>query len=169
MPALPPFSQRQREDTYDFVAGDRHHLLLEIRARENQRCVGEAAWAGITWPSASAHLVMDIYDPADRGRGYGSEAVALMCAYAFDILGLHRLTLSALILNGPVIAIAKRIAAKIGARTVGIEREAIWAFGGHRDMLILELLDRDFPPHPSTAALRALGASRSAPPDLQVE
>lgn len=39
----------------------------------------------------SAGVGVLIYDPADRGRGYGAEAVELVCDYALQVLGLRRL------------------------------------------------------------------------------
>lgn len=39
----------------------------------------------------SAGVGILIYDPACRGKGYGSEAVELMCSYAAQTLGLRRL------------------------------------------------------------------------------
>jgi hypothetical protein len=35
-----------------------------------------------------------------------------------------------------------------------MEREAEWAFGGYQDIVIMEILAADFPPHPATAHLR---------------
>ncbi|HEV3230307.1 MAG TPA: GNAT family protein [Solirubrobacteraceae bacterium] len=151
--ALPPVSREQREVMYAGIA-DRTRVHFDIRMIDDDRFVGEAFLSPFSWPTASAELSVLILDPADRAQGYTREAVPLIGAYAFDVLWLNRLTLRALVFNEGVGTLVEEMAAPLGARVVGVEHEAAFAFGAHRDVILVECLRRDFPPQEATAHLR---------------
>jgi RimJ/RimL family protein N-acetyltransferase len=56
--------------------------------------------------------------------------------------------------NVAATAATERAAPSLGARKVGIEREAEWVFGHHGDVAVWEVLRAEFPPHAATAELR---------------
>ena len=152
-PAKPPVLREHREAMWEQVV-DRSILGFEIRAVEDQRLIGEGSLSKIIWPRACAEIAMAIFDPEDRGRGYGTEAAVLMAAYGFDGLGLHRVTMRYLAINEAVVRAVERAVEVFGGRVVGVEHEAEWAFGGWQDTVLFELVRDDFPPHPATAHLR---------------
>jgi RimJ/RimL family protein N-acetyltransferase len=153
-PAKPPVTRDVREAVWQLIM-KRELLGFEIRTVEDQRFIGECSLSRITWPRGSAEVAVAVFDPDDRGRGYGSEAAMLLVAYGFDGCGLHRVTLRYLAINEAVVRACEREAEAVGGRIVGIEREAEWAFGARQDCIILEILRSDFPPHPATARLRS--------------
>jgi len=153
-PLKPPVAREHREALWEAVCA-RAILAFDLRVEEDGRFVGEAGLSGIAWPRASADIAVCIFDPAERARGYGTEAVLLLTAYAFDALGLERILIRYLSVNEAVVRATERTAAAVGGRLVGIEREAEWAFGAHRDRMVMECVREDFPPHPATAQLRA--------------
>jgi RimJ/RimL family protein N-acetyltransferase len=108
-------------------------------------------------------VAVAVIDPADRGRRLGSEAVMLLLAYAFDGLGLHRVTMRYLASNDAAVRAIAHQADDAGARVVGVEREAAWAYGSHQDCVLLEVLAADFPPHPATTHLRGSGSRVELP------
>lgn len=57
-------------------------------------------------------------DEAMAGHGYTPEAFVVLCRYAFDDLGLHRLQVSVIPRNRP----SNRVAEKLGLRNEGIAR-----------------------------------------------
>ena len=152
-PSMPPFLREQREGHYERML-QRDPITFDIRLLSDGRCIGEASWRRIGWPAASADLALAIYLPEDRGQGYGSEAAPLMAAYAIDVLGLHRLTFRSLSVNEGVAGALAKAGERYGVREVGVEKEALWAFGRFQDLRLGEVLARDFPPHPATAHLR---------------
>ena len=95
-----------------------------------------------------------VFAREDRRQGFGVETAALVCAYAFDGLGLNRVSWRFPVANAAAAAASDRLARDHGARQVGVAREAEWVGGEHRDVAVWELLRRDFPPHPATAELR---------------
>jgi len=152
-PIRAPVTIEDREAVWEYVSS-RSVRGFEIRAVEDQRLVGECSLGGISWPTASAEVAVAIIDPADRGRGLGTEAVTLLVAYGFDGLGLHRVTLRYLASNEAAVQAIANGAEAVGGRVVGVERDAAWAYGSHQDCVLLEILCSDFPPHPATAHLR---------------
>ncbi len=154
----PPVAREHREALRDAVCS-RAILAFDVHVVDGGRFVGEAGLSGIEWPRASADIAACIFDPAERARGHGAEAVLLLAAYAFDALGLERIVIRYLSVNEAVVRATERVAAAVGGRLVGIEREAEWAFGALRDRMVMECVRDDFPPHPATAHLRPDQAS----------
>jgi RimJ/RimL family protein N-acetyltransferase len=149
----PPMTREHREWIWD-AAGEGLLVPFDIHAVADGRLVGEAGVSRIDWPRASGDVAAAIFDPADRGRGLGTEAILLVYAYAFDALGMNRLTIRYLSVNDAVVRAVEKTAALVGARVVGVERDAEWAYGQRRDRLVVECLRADFPSHPATAHLR---------------
>ena len=148
-----PTTREHREALWQAVA-EGVLVAVDIRTVDDGRFVGEAGVSRIQWPRGSGDVAAAIFDPEDRGRGYGTESILLFVAYCFDALGFHRLTIRYLSVNEAVTRGVERSAEAVGARAVGIEREAEWAYGARRDRMLVELLREDFPPHPATAHLR---------------
>ena len=151
---MPPVTREQREALYEQHVA-RYVLCFDARAGGSDgRCVAEAHLCEIAWPRASGDLGVVVFARDDRRQGLGLEAAALVCAYAFDGLGLNRVSWRFPVANAAAAAASERAARDYGARQVGIAREAEWVAGGHGDVAVWELLRRDFPPHPGTAELR---------------
>jgi len=150
----PPLTREHRESVWQAVLEQRL-IAFDIRAVDDGRFVGEAGLARAAWPRGSADIAVALFDPEDRGRGFGTEAVVLLLAYGFDGMRLNRMVLRYLSVNDAVVQAVERSAAAAGARLVGIEREAEWAYGARRDRMIVEVLSEEFPPHSATAHLRA--------------
>ena len=150
----PPLTREHRESVWQAVLEERL-IAFDIRAVEDGRFVGEAGLARAVWPQGSADIAVALFDPEDRGRGFGTEAVVLLLAYGFDGLQLNRMVLRYLAVNEAVVQAVERSATAVGARLVGVEREAEWAYGARRDRMTVEILREEFPPHPATAHVRA--------------
>jgi RimJ/RimL family protein N-acetyltransferase len=151
---MPPASREWREALYEEHVA-RRILCFDVRAGDaDGRCVGEAYLADLAWPRASGELCVVVPADGDRRNGFGSEAAVLVCAYAFDGLGLNRVSGRFPVDNAAAVAAVERHGPGVGARQVGVERQAEWVFGRHADVAVWEVLRRDFPPHPATAELR---------------
>jgi RimJ/RimL family protein N-acetyltransferase len=151
---MPPVSREHREALYEEHVA-RRVLFFDVRAVDDDgRCVGEAYLCNLAWPRASAELAVVIFDAGDRGKGLGPEAATLLCAYAFDGLGLNRVYTRFAVDNAAAAAAAERTGPGIGARQVGVERQSEWIYGRHADVAVWEVLRRDFPPHAATSELR---------------
>lgn len=102
--------------------------------------IGDIALQDIDRFNRSCSIGMGMTALNYRGKGYGSQAVALILDYAFNNFGLHRVTANTLDVN----AAARRSLEKAGFKLEGIEREAVWLCGAYHDRYNYALLDREF-------------------------
>src|SRR5437764_1191198 len=100
----------------------------EMRVRSSRSCRASSARFR---SRAGAELTVAIVSADDRAQGLGTEGAALACGYAFDGLGLHRLTARFSIENAAAAAAMRRWGQGAGWRQMGVERGADWAFGRH--------------------------------------
>lgn len=90
-PAYPMTSGQIRQKYEESRKQGDREFLFAIRARADDRLVGFAKIFWVAWSQQGAALQLGIGDAADRGRGYGREALRLLLHYAFAELNLHRL------------------------------------------------------------------------------
>jgi ribosomal-protein-alanine N-acetyltransferase len=69
---------------------DRGDLVLAIRTRRERNHIGNISLNTIQWVHRSAELSIMIGAKEVWGRGFGTEAIALLTAHAFSTIGLHR-------------------------------------------------------------------------------
>ncbi len=93
-----------------------------------------------------------------RGRGLGREITRLVLAWAFGVLGAHRIELQ--VLAGNSRAINCYLAC--GFRQEGIRREAGLYPDGWKDFLLMGLLQSEYVPQAKTARAAGPGDARSA-------
>ena len=77
-----------------------------------------------------------VYDPAQRGKGYGAEALALLEEYARTVLRLRQLWCNVLADNVPSLTLFERA----GFRRVGVKKEWIRTPEGYKDEVLLQKL-----------------------------
>ena len=78
------FEDLQKEEPQDWVR-------FAVCLRENDKLIGVVGIDGIDYQNRCAESESEIFRPAYRGGGYGSEAKHLLFDYAFNTLGLHSL------------------------------------------------------------------------------
>ncbi len=117
---------------HGFLGDDEGFLLI---CAEN-KIVGRVGYSR-TMPYFDALEVWyGIFDPADRNKGYTTEALSLMVRHLFSTRKINRLQLVADSMNGA----SKRVAEKCGFKYEGTARQALFNRGEHRDMDIYSLL-----------------------------
>ena len=105
-----------------------------------ERLIGFARLYWIEWSHGAGMLQIGIGDPADRRKGYGSEALRMMLRYAFMELNLFRLGALIPEYNTPALALFQ----KVGFIEEIRRREALNRYGRRWDMLHLGLLHGDW-------------------------
>lgn len=78
---------------------------------------------------------------AHEGLGLVTRASRALIDHAFDVLGMHRVTIRVAPDNGRSRAIVERL----GFREEGVLREAGMSALGHHDLVVYGLLDREWP------------------------
>ncbi|MFW5771934.1 MAG: GNAT family N-acetyltransferase [Phototrophicaceae bacterium] len=119
---------------------EKDSYMFGIRLVDEPALVGLIDLSGIQWPGGSAWLGMGIGDPAQRGQGYGTEALALTLNYAFCELNLHRVQLTVFSYNLPAI----RLYEKSGFALEGAYRESLIRDGQRFDMLLYGILRHEW-------------------------
>lgn len=76
------------------------------------------------------------------GRGYATEAAAVILDYGFNTLGLHRVQAAC----GPDNVASQRLLDKLGFTYEGRMRDHVFTNGAWRDSLLYSLLEQEWPP-----------------------
>ena len=121
-----------------------HKLLNEyifaIIDKETDILIGNTGLHKIDWVNRTAEYGLFIGDKSFWNKGYGTEVNLLMLDYAFSTLNLKHVHLQVLAFNKGAIKSYE----KVGYKTVGKLTE-FWELAGKRyDMLIMEVLAKDF-------------------------
>ncbi|WP_410649341.1 GNAT family N-acetyltransferase [Amycolatopsis sp. cmx-4-54] len=101
--------------------------------------VGDLALTDIDKDNRSASFRIALNGPEFYGNGYGTEATKLVLGYAFDIVGLHRVSLEVFDYNPR----ARRAYEKAGFVREGLQREALWWDGEWHDVVTMAILKTD--------------------------
>jgi RimJ/RimL family protein N-acetyltransferase len=95
LPAI-PLSAAQMKKKYEAIEKEvdesKRLFHFTIRSREDDRLLGFTRIEGIEWTHGTCSLKLAIGDPAERNKGFGSEALVLMLRYAFNELNLYRVS-----------------------------------------------------------------------------
>ncbi|KAL3467208.1 acyl-CoA N-acyltransferase [Aspergillus heterothallicus] len=75
-----------------------------------------------------------------RGKGYGREAINWILDWAFEIGGLHRVSLEVLASNER----ARRLYKSVGFVEEGRQREAVWQFRKWHDVIEMGILEHEW-------------------------
>lgn len=113
------------------VASDRVYMAIEEVGSGHH--IGNVWLSGIDQRDLKAELRIVIGDPGATGRGAGTEAIDLMCRYAFESLSLHRIYAYVLAFNGR----AKRAFERAGFSAEGILRADRISEGRRVDVYVL--------------------------------
>lgn len=134
----------------------RGDLVLRIRLRRGGRHIGNIALNSIQWIHGSAELAIMIGARDVWGRGFASEAIALVARHAFECMGLHRVWSES---ANPAFI---RAVARLGWRKEGHKREALLVDGRHVDVECWATLAHEYQARSATTA-RSHSYSKSAP------
>jgi RimJ/RimL family protein N-acetyltransferase len=135
-----PLSPGQVKKKYEAMEkdGDKQ-FYFAARTREPDVPGRLLGFAGLFWLDlvhGNAQLRLGIGSPADRGQGYGTELMGLMLNYAFNELGLHRLSAGAAEDNTGAIRFLERHGFQLEVR----RRQAVLRDNQRWDMLLYGLL-----------------------------
>ncbi|MDT0318231.1 GNAT family N-acetyltransferase [Streptomyces millisiae] len=135
---ITPGSNDSRLVVDDTVESNVPFSVVEL---EGDTLVGTANLWGIDNHSRSAHIGLGLL-PAARGKGYGTDVVAVLCHYGFVVRGLHRLQIETLSDNVGMLTAAERN----GFVREGVLRSSAWVLGEFLDEVLLGLLAEEWKP-----------------------
>jgi len=120
----------KKTDNYQFA----------IVLRDENRLLGSVGLMDVHNTNRTATLGIFIGEAADRGKGYGAEAIKLLLDYGFRWLGLRNIDLHVNCENERAIACYK----KVGFREYGRRRDAIFRDGEWVDRIHMEVLAQEW-------------------------
>jgi RimJ/RimL family protein N-acetyltransferase len=103
------------------------------------QCIGSAGLR-VDPDQHSATYNVGLFVAALRGQGLGRELTRLVLAWAFDVLGLHRVQLEVLAFNARAI----RCYLACGFRQEGVRRESELYPDGWKDLILMGLLESEY-------------------------
>ncbi len=129
-----PFSEKQEQEWYDSVAGDRTCVHWAIFREE--RLIGVTGIHQIDWINRNAitGTILGVRD--EWGKGFATEAVRLRTQFAFQELNLERLESQSFAENGGMHKALQRS----GYREIGRRSHARFSEGSWHDIILFELL-----------------------------
>ncbi|MBA2806292.1 GNAT family N-acetyltransferase [Streptomyces sp. KM273126] len=149
------FEEERLRSWYGSRGEQTDRLDLGVVDRASGELVGEAVL--FDWDRHNRNCTFRILiGPGGRDRGLGTEAVRLTVGYAFERLGLHRVSLWVFVHNPR----ARRAYEKAGFVAEGVEREALWQDGGWIDAVRMAVLAPEWAVHrgrPEAGALSSTG------------
>ncbi|MER5279478.1 GNAT family protein [Streptomyces sp. NPDC002809] len=117
------------------------HVPFSVVELEGNTLIGAATLWGIDNHNRSAHVGLGLL-PSCRGKGYGTDVVAVLCHYGFVVRGLQRLQIETLSDNTAMLRSAERN----GFAREGVLRSSAWVLGEFMDQVVLGLLTADWKP-----------------------
>ena len=117
------------------------HVPFSVVELDGGTLVGTAVLWNIDNHNRSAHIGLGLR-PSSRGKGYGTDVVAVLCHYGFVVRGLQRLQIETLSDNAAMLRSAERN----GFVREGVLRSSAWVLGEFLDQVLLGLLVQDWKP-----------------------
>lgn len=139
-PLSPMQVKKAMEEQVKEAREKRQRFDFAIRLKTKERLVGLATIEGIEWTHGHGWLSLSLGSAADRGMGYGGEALKLILRYAFHELNLYRLNTIFFEDNARGLAFLERHGFQIEVR----RRQAIYRAGRRWDEVRLGLLREDW-------------------------
>jgi RimJ/RimL family protein N-acetyltransferase len=134
-----------REDMQKFLDKQIHqqdssykHFVLYDISNENQNYIGSVGLKNIDIVNQNAELTIVISDSGYRGKGYGQEALKLICDYGFTTLHLHKLYLTCVSHNIGAIKSYE----KFGFIHEGLRKEQIFQNGQFYDEVLMGKINK---------------------------
>jgi RimJ/RimL family protein N-acetyltransferase len=125
---------------YEQAIGAKDSAHFTVYALPELRPVGTTSLEGVNHRNRTAVFGLLVGNPADRGKGYGTEATRLVLRYAFGTLGLHNVMLTVFEYNPAGV----RAYEKAGFKEFGCRRQSQRADGRLWDVIFMEVLSDEF-------------------------
>jgi RimJ/RimL family protein N-acetyltransferase len=136
--AVAPMSLAMEEDWFErtVVSQGRDGYHFVICRLEDDRPLGTIGLFELDLRNGSAGLGISIGDPADTGRGHGTDAMRALLGWAFDMLRLERIWLDVYAFNPR----ARLVYERLGFVHEGTLRHAAFRFGEYVDFERMSIL-----------------------------
>ena len=115
------------------------HARFAVERKSDGQLIGDVAIHEASPENRAGWLAL-VFGPDARGQGFGSDALRVLCRFAFEMMNLNRLELEYVGSNDR----ARRVYEKAGFREEGRRRDAYFILGRYEDAVVMGLLRADF-------------------------
>lgn len=115
----------------------RHYAIIKAK---DDTLLGNVSLFNVNHIHRNASIGLFIGEKAERGCGYGREAMCLALAYGFGVLNLHNIMLGAYSFNENAIGLYE----SIGFKEIGRRRASYFFNGIYYDEIYMDLLSTEF-------------------------
>ena len=120
----------------NFHNNNSDEVLLVVEDRSVGKLIGHVGLYKIDRFARKTEYGILLADDNSRGKGYGTKCTRTMVDYAFDELGMHKVTAAVLSANAPSVAMFK----KCGFSVDGCLRDDVYKNGRYYDVLSMSVL-----------------------------
>lgn len=138
MGILGPRTKKAQERWYESVFESKTNIVFAICREDDKEYIGNASIFDIDTRNRNAGLTIMLPEQSSRGKGYGTEAVRLLCDYAFEYLNLYKVYCKT---DNPV---AAKLYRSIGFIQEGVLRGHAYHYGHYIDKLVFGLLKQEY-------------------------
>ncbi len=121
------------------IAEQDDRIDLAIILRDTDELIGEVVLNHIDPINRSANIRIGLLTPY-TSQGYGSEAMRLLIAHAFEQVNLHRLELGVFAFNPRALHVYE----KLGFRQEGRRRDVLYQDGAYHDSIDMSILEEEY-------------------------
>jgi RimJ/RimL family protein N-acetyltransferase len=108
-----------------------------VETLAESRLIGGVSLENGSAENRSAVLGIAIGDKTMWDGGYGTDTMRTVCRFGFEMMNLHRIELEVIAGNER----ARKVYERVGFRTEGCRREALYKFGRYHDVIRMGLLE----------------------------
>lgn len=119
---------------------DSSNYKFQIHLKDNDEFIGVCDLHNVSFKDQYAEIGYNIGEISFRNKGYGSEALNLLCDYAFNILNIRNIVMTIYDFNIASI----KCAIKNNFKKVGIVKERYYCMGKYNDMIYYQLTKEEF-------------------------
>ena len=115
---------------------NKDEVLFVVEDKISSRLIGHVGLYKIDRVAKKTEYGILLADDNSRGKGYGTKCTQTMVKYAFDVLGMHKVTAEVLSENAPSLAMFK----KCGFAIDGCLRDEVFKNDRYYDVMSLSIL-----------------------------
>ncbi|MBM4447576.1 MAG: GNAT family N-acetyltransferase [Chloroflexi bacterium] len=134
-----PVHEGQHKAWFESMQNRNDIVIFGIRLLKSNKLIGTCQLHSIDHIHRSAELQIRLGEVAERGHGYGTEAVRLLLDFAFKDLNLNRVYLHVFATN----AAALRTYEKVGFACEGLLRQAAYIDSRYVDVVVMGILQEE--------------------------
>ncbi len=124
---------REMGKNTSYSAGE-YQFAIETLAEG--KLIGKCGFTRVNWKNRLGEMAILIGEKAYRGKGFGRDAVGVLCRFGFEEMNLRKIKAAVFDFNIP----ALRCYEKCGFQREGVLRKEMYREGAYHDVILMALI-----------------------------